>query len=307
MTILFQEYFHPDDLELAVPMVAPISFGRNDERYSLFLAEIGTKECRDKLDASMLGALNRKLELADVYNPANETERLQNANDIGELIIDFPWSYWQNYGDPYCQFIPPGTASAKDLAGFFVDNILPEVNAPNHKPRPIDRQDDPDVAYDYQAYTQLGFPLSYPAGHLQRMVDLGYLSAYRKNQLEQDSDLFGDYPWVSSPTFDPQPMLEVDAWLRSDAKDIIAVYGKFDPWSAGKITVNTAKNSRVYVANASHSAFLTDLNDADYTAVRNRILSIDTRERALSSTPFAIPKATEAQRETLRKLLRQEL
>ncbi len=308
MTILFQEYFHPDDLDLAVPMVAPISFGLSDERYPPFLATIGTQECRDKLDESMLGALDRRLELADVFNPANDNERQQYAFQIKYSVISFQWSYWQYYGLSSCQFIPPGNASARDLVSFFVYNQLPKVGPSNPEPRPINAEEAPLIAYTYQGLGQLGFQDVYAAGHLQRMVELGYVSANEKLQIENQSYEFGDFPWSTNPTFDPQPMIDVDAWLRADARDIVAIYGEYDPWTGGKITLNPANDSQVYIApGGSHGTFLSDLEGPDYNAVRERVLSFDNRDRVRSATPLAIPKATQIQRETLRKLLRQEL
>lgn len=309
MTIIFQEYFYPDDLDLAIPMVAPISFGLSDKRYPPFLADIGTQECRARLEESMIGALERRLELADVFNPRSGNERQQYAYQIRFSVMAFTWAFWQYYGLAGCNRIPSPEGSARDLVSFFVYNRLPKVEHGRNEPRPITAEEAPLIAYNYQGLHQLGFQDSYPTGLLQKFVDLGYLGQREKAQLENPNYAFGDYPWSSIPEFDPQPMIDIDAWLKEEAQDIIAIYGEFDPWTAGKVTLNAANDSQVYIApGASHGAFLSDLNGADYNAVRERILSFDRRERALSFTGKSEPqKATQAERETLIKLLRQEL
>ncbi|GEM_PF-3353640 len=308
MTILFQEYFYPEDLELALPMVAPISFGLKDERYPPFLAQIGTQECRDRLDDSMIGALSRSSELAEEFNPASDFEREQWAAQIEYSVFAFPWSYWQYYGLSSCSFIPPGDAAAADLVSFFVYNQLPKITLkPSTLPRPIDPEEADLVAYTYQALSQLGFQDLYATGQLQRMVDLGFLTPEGKTQIESASYEFGDFPWAQNPGFDPQVMVDVDTWLRTQAKDIFAIYGQHDPWSGGMITLNPANNSEVFVApGTSHGTFLVDLEASDYNRVRSRILELDSRDRTRSFQK-EVKAPSKAQRAILLKLLKQEL
>ncbi len=303
MTIIFQEYFYPDDLELALPMVAPISFGLKDDRYPAFLASIGTEECRNKLDESMLSALDRKNELAELLSPQNDFERAQYETHLKSAILSFNWAFWQYLGLSECDKIPPANASGEDLVRFFLYRQLPAIVEPNFEPRAITDEEAPIVGYIYQGSNQLGFQDVFPAGHLERLLNLGYIDDLEKAQIENQTRAMGDYPWSTIPEFDPQPMIDIDNWLKTEAFDIIAIYGAFDPWTAGKITVNEANESRVYIApGASHTTFLSDLEQEEYKAVRDRILSIDNRG-FFRSFPEEIPKATKTQRELLGKLV----
>lgn len=308
MTIIFQEFFHPEDLDLAIPKVAPISFSLSDQRYPPFLANIGTEDCRNRLDSAMFGALNRTTELAGIFGPQNDAELAQYSAQIKYAVIAYPWSFWQYYGINFCGNIPLSNASAQALVTFFVYNELPKLDVPNNEPRPIRDEEANIIAYIYQGLQHLGFQDANGAGQLQRFVDLGYLTAGEKAAIENPDYSLGDYPWDVTPTYDPQPMIEVDTWLKSEARDMIAIYGEYDPWTAGKITLNPANNSQLYIApGGSHGTFLTDLTAADFNLVRDRILSFDNRQRARSFNNRPVqPKATPAQREILRKLLRQD-
>jgi pimeloyl-ACP methyl ester carboxylesterase len=102
---------------------------------------------------------------------------------------------------------------------------------------------------------------------------LGHLTEQERTEYEAPfEDRGGDVPWDTLPPFNAQSMVQVDQWLKSDAVDVLAVYGEYDPWSAGRVTVNPNNGSKVYVApQASHGAFLQDLAPADLDEVTDRI------------------------------------
>lgn len=268
MTAIFHERFHPDDLDLVVPMVAPISFEPMDQRYPPALAQIGTQLCRETLEESIIATLGRLDEMMDAFQvPANE--RAEYRAWFKQQIISYAWGFWQYLGANACNSIPNGAlAPIEDLGNFYFYYMLP---GPAFA---IDEEDAQNYTYTYQSETQLGYQDSFEQGYLERLELLGHVTPqevmwYRVPVRDQ----FGDQtPWDVWPAFDPAPMQDVDQWLRSDASDMLAIYGEYDPWTAGKVTLNAAKGSKVYIApRGSHSTFLQDLSPSDFQEVRSRI------------------------------------
>lgn len=307
MTILFQEFYFPNDLDLAVPMVAPISFALGDQRYPPFLAQIGTEACRNTLADSMAGAFTRIGELADTFNPPSNRDKEYYKSSIRYSIAAYPWTYWQYFGLRGCNFIPPADAPATDLVNFYLYDSFPGAHPTSTiKPRPIKPEEEAIGAYTYQGLLELGFQDVYAAGSLQYFLVQGYISAQEKNAMENRSYGQGDFPWGRAPAYNPQLMIDVDTFLKTSAEDIIAIYGQHDPWTAGKITLRPSATNQVLIApGASHAAFIDDLTTNDYNAVRARVLQYDTPNRinAISILPVQQPP-TEARRALLIQMLR---
>lgn len=301
MTAIFHERFYPEDLDLVIPMVAPISRAPQDPRYPPFLASIGTEDCRNRLEQSIIDTIGRLDELLDAYQ-VPPTQRPQQYASLKYQFISYPWSYWQYLGQDDCDTIPDGkTASIQDLViFFFYFNQSPKPGIP------IDEEQATSYTYGYQAMTELGYQDLFATGYLERLQMLGLLS---QQELQQYRFTYRDQyavqaPWDILPPFNPEPMLDIDKWLKEDAKDVLAIYGEFDPWTAAKVTLNEANKSKVYIApQANHGTMLSDLSFEDYKEVEARILSLKTAN-PLGLQRVAQPKVD---REQLKALLRDKL
>jgi PS-10 peptidase S37 len=290
MTILFQEYFYPDDLDLALPMVAPISLALNDQRYPPHLAAIGTPACRELIDVFILECLTRLDELVEALGPMSAYEKDYYRDYLKNAAVSYQWPFWQYVGIDYCDSLPGEGASAEDL--------LDAVTFATFFPAPPGLAELQEYAYYYQSLSQLGAPDFYPPGYLQNMVDLGFLT-----QQEVSAYQSVEWPYSDPPQYDPAPMATLDAWLRTSAEDIVAVYGEYDPWSGGRVTLNPALRTEVLTApGTSHATFLRDLPDVDYARVVSRIMEM------APATRHALPisrRPSEGDRAKLRTALRQ--
>ena len=271
MTAIFHERFYPDDLDLVVPMVAPISLAPQDDRYPPALATIGTPECRQTLETSIIGALGRLDEFLDVFQ-IPDAQRPEYQAWFKSQIVAFAWGYWQYLGIKACGSIPDGTfAPIEDLANFY---FYLQVPGPAFA---IDEETAQTYTYTYQAETQLGYQDVFEEGYLERLQLGGHVTEDEVFQyrLPTRDQLGLQTPWDVMPAFDPAPMQDVDMWLRNDATDMLAVYGEFDPWTAAKVTLNEANGSKVYIVpEGTHGVFLQDLSARDFQEVRARIQSI---------------------------------
>src|SRR5262249_6571388 len=93
--------------------------------------------------------------------------------------------------------------------------------------------------YYYQSYAQLGYP--------------DETVAYLTDQLwYSDEDYLGELP-TAEPAFDPQVMDDLETWLEDSSTDdhdpvtradlgkhLISIYGKWDPWYAGRVAYGDA-------------------------------------------------------------------
>lgn len=301
MTAIFHERFYPDDLDLVIPMVAPISRAPMDPRYPPFLASIGTEDCRNRLEQSIIDTIGRIDELLDAYQ-VPPTQRPQQHARFKYQFISYPWSYWQYLGQDACDTIPDGkTATLQDLVTFyFYYNQSPKPGFP------IDEEQSASYTYGYQAMTELGYQDVFAAGYLERLQMLGLLSQQEFSQYRftyRDQYSF-QAPWDVLPPFNPEVMKDIDTWLKEDAKDVLAIYGEFDPWTAAKVTLNEANKSKVYIApQANHGTMLSDLSFEDYKEVESRILGLKT------ANPLRLHRTVKPKvdREKLKALLRDKL
>lgn len=292
MTILFQEFFFPDDLDLALPLVAPVSLAINDQRYPPYLAEIGTPECRERIDVFTLECLTRLEELVDALGPLSAYEKNYYRDYIKSSAVSYHWPFWQYVGVDFCDSLPGEGASAEDL--------LNAVTFQTFFPAAPSLEDLQMYSYYYQALSQLGSPDYFPPGHLQHMVDLGFLT-------EQEVSTYQsvEWPYPEPPEYDPAPMANLDAWLRTSAQDIVAVYGEFDPWSGGRVTLNPSLRTEVLTApGTSHATYLRDLPDADYARVVTRVMEMAPGTR--KALPIA-KRPSEGERTRLTTALRQRV
>jgi hypothetical protein len=300
MTVIFHERFYPDDLDLAMPMVAPISRQLADPRYPRFLAQIGTPECRARVMDTIDASLGRLDELArEAAGPdADAEDRRLTRLWVKDTLVWSPWVYWQHRGPAECGSIPDGrTADAEALLEFF---FIPTSRAALAPYLPFGG---PAPVYPFQAITQLGAPDYMPTGHLERLEGLGHLTADEVRSMRQEIRAAGsgNAHWNVLAPHDPAPMRDIDRWLREDAEGMIAIYGADDPWTAGRVHLNEARDSRVYVAPArTHATFARDLEPADYAEVRDRILEL----APTAAPPDAYAPSAEA-RESLRRMLRE--
>lgn len=240
MTSSYHRRFFPDDLDGTVADVAPMSYTTDDPRYISFVNEAGGekyRECREKLRDLQIALLQRRAEILGSFTGSfvylgGKSVAYEHA------VIELPFAFWQykNPEDPKigCAKVPAPDASAKDLAAY-----LDQVSPPNQ---------DTDVflfmPYFFQAATQLGSPAS----------DLTHLDPYRLHDYS-----IGQYtpPGVAIPYSDAA-MHDVEKWIRTEAHDILFVYGEFDPWSAGAYPDNAkGKNFlRLFVPGGNHGSNL---------------------------------------------------
>lgn len=252
MTAIFHHTYFPDDLDGIVPYVAPISFGMEDFRYLEFLRNIGPDDgaCAANVRGIALALLERIDEIAPLaaqYSPgaAGLKDDVVLAS-AGQNAFGLEWSFWQSWGSQQaCDALPAPDGAAEDLAPFAIFSATNSLGLYENTLAP----------YSYQVAYELG----------SQGFDYGELTPYL-DSLPWDALLPGPPPpWNAYPAFNGQTMVDVDTFMRTEAENVLAVYGEWDPWTAGKITIdeNNNNNHLLVAPGVGHAARISMLSESD--------------------------------------------
>lgn len=261
MTATYYERYYPKDMDGVVAYVAPNDVvNGEDSAYDRFFEQVGTAECRDRLDAVQREALIRRKPLEKKYADLS-AEQKYTFTTIGSLdkayeavVLDLVWGFWQYSGEADCADVPDArTVSDQDLFAY-----VDEISGWSFY---TDQGLEPYTPYYYQAGTQLGAPtIALP--HLKGLTRYGYQPP--RNFVPRSIPM----------RFDSQAIPQVDSWVRHQARHMLFVYGENDPWGAERFSVGRgAQDSYVYTApGANHGANVAGLVPAERDKATARIL-----------------------------------
>jgi hypothetical protein len=238
MTATYYERFYPRDMDGVVAYVAPNDVVNDeDSAYDHFFTQVGTKECRDRLNAVQREALVRREPLEKKY-AAYAADNGYTFNTIGSLdrayeavVLDYVWGFWQYSLLSDCDTVPADAKTATDQA------IWDSVDTISGFSFYTDQGLSPYTPYYYQAGTQLGAPdIHFPYIEKQ-YIRYGYESP--RNLVPRDIPM----------KFQPYAMRDVDSWVRHHAHHMLFVYGQNDPWGAERFRVGKgSKDAYVFTA-----------------------------------------------------------
>jgi hypothetical protein len=251
MTASYHRRFHPDDVDVTVSYVAPMSFGPDDQRYITFLDEVGDSACRNRLTGLQRAALERRggvLPIMESSLTSYTFDRIGGDMEtlLEAVVLELPFTFWQYYGEGFCAGLPdPETASAQQLydtldgfVGFF---LMADAVFDFYGP------------YFYQAHYQLG----YPAIKTAHVADLLTTDAanVEAGLIPRDAE---------TPTFDASAMPDVEDWIQTDGERLIFIYGGNDPWTAGAYDVGGASDAHTFTeVGGTHGARISTLSSSD--------------------------------------------
>ncbi|MFE0252554.1 S28 family serine protease [Streptomyces sp. NPDC059010] len=266
MTATYFERFYPRDMDGVVAYVAPNDVVNDeDSAYDRFFATVGTKECRDRLNAVQREALVRREPLEKKY-AAVAADNGYTFRTIGSLdrayeavVLDYVWGFWQynlleNCADD--KLVPPDAKNATD------DQIWTSIDTVSGFSFYTDQGLEPYTPYYYQAATQLGAPtIHFP--HIEKKY-LRYGYQPPRNFVPRDIPT----------TFQPRAMRDVDSWVRHNAHQMLFVYGQNDPWGGERFRLGKgAEDSYVLTApGANHGARVSGLTADEKNLATARIL-----------------------------------
>lgn len=256
---LIQRSHYFTDVKATVAYVTPMSFNAPDPRYpAQFDSGDLPADCRAAVRSLASEMLTRRPQMLsrawdEVDQGACTYTRVKIGPAVEAAIAGLEWAFWQGTGDAEaCNNVPLTTDSDEKLFEFL------------KRTSPVTGYDDEELRsyapYYYQSYAQLGYP--------------DYTVAYLTDQmLYQDIDYLGELP-TAEPVFDPSAMDRLQQWLenpdtdehdpvtREDlGKHIMLIYGRRDPWFAGRIVTGAALDTPTYnQATGNHETKLATLD-----------------------------------------------
>ncbi|MFE9356939.1 S28 family serine protease [Streptomyces olivaceoviridis] len=263
MTATYYERFYPRDMDGVVAYVAPNDVvNKEDSAYDRFFERVGTKECRDRLNAVQREVLVRRGPLEKKY-AAYAAENGYTFTTVGGLdkayeavVLDYVWGFWQYSLLKDCDTVPADAATATD------EEIWNSVDTISGFSAYTDQGLETYTPYYYQAGTQLGAPtIHFP--HIERkLIRYGYQPP--RNFVPRSIPM----------RFQPDAMRDVDTWVRHHAHHMLFVYGQNDPWGSERFRLGAgARDAYVFTApGANHGANVAGLVPDQKSLATARIL-----------------------------------
>jgi len=253
MASIYHHYYYPNDVDGTLAIVAPNFYNPKDQRSIQFLKHVGGdryRTCRKNLSLLQQDLLkNRHLYLSLMKE--SEYQYIGKSAAFEHTVIYLPFRFWAvtspedpKYG---CSAIPlNGTAAEK--FDFLSQNAIIEWQADAHLKE--------TWPYYYQVMTEVGFADQYTA-HFEpfRLFDFS-IALYVPN-------------FIKLPAFSAKISREVDHWVRAKAKNLLMLYGEYDPMSAAAFRPPQSRQAQMvaslFVKGNNH---LTDLKSLKGTQKR---------------------------------------
>lgn len=254
-TVLIHKSKYPWDVDVAVPYVAPLINGQEDNRTQNHINTIGTDECRAKIVTFQRQVLkNKDAVLAEISKYATEKEMNFTELSIEEAleysVLEFPFSFWQWGGS--CGEIPGETATAKELFDYI--NKIVGIGFYNDK-----------TYYDllpsyYQHLTELGY--------------YGFDTTPVKDLLKvvKEPTNLRFAPKNVDLTYSPEYINEVRDFVENKGKNILYIYGEYDTWGACAPSPKPHVDAlKIVLKNGSHTTRIKDFSTKEKELIYEKL------------------------------------
>jgi hypothetical protein len=255
-TAIYHKYFYPKDVDVSVPIVAPLNFSKEEQRVYRFLKTVGTAECRQKIQDYQIELLKNK----EKYFPFFEEyakKKEQTYNRVGGIdkgyeltVFEFSFAFWQ-WGKS-CDDIPSDTTNAKEM--------LRELIAIAKIDWISDQGIETQQPFFYQAMREFGM-YGYDITPFKEWV------SFDKNPTFEFT-----FPQGVNVEYNPETHRKVDCFIRHKAQNMIFIVGGNDPWGSTSVDVTYETNSlKIVKEGGCHITRIMNLPDAQKDLVINTI------------------------------------
>jgi len=246
MTSLYYRRFHPGDVAATVAYVAPIMGFPDDPRFAPFLAQVGSSECRLRLQEFQRLALSRRSQLMPLFRQYTQGKGyafaiVPETAAFEYAVLEYPFAFWQYGRESDCARIPDAGAADQQI----LDHLVAVSS-------PVYYSDAGFLYYQplfYQAYTEIGY-CPYIYDHLTDLLQAVPAPTYSSFA-----------PVGAALIFKPEVMQDVMPWLQTQGERIIYIYGGIDPWSAAALEPAPGLDAlKVVQPGANHGVKIRDLD-----------------------------------------------
>lgn len=254
-TVLIYKSKYPDDVDVAVPYVAPLINGVEDPRTQEYIDTNGSDECRARIvDFQRAVLKNRKGMLEKMSSYSQEKEMIftivPEEETLEYAVLEFPFSFWQWGG--VCDEIPPSNSSVDVLFSYLIK--IPGISIYSDK---LYKHYLPSF---YQHMTELG----YYGYDTQPVQDLLQTVHHPTNMrfAPQGVDL----------SYDPGYIKKVRDYVENQGDSILYIYGELDPWAAcAPNPENQVDALKMILKGGSHSTRIKHFSPLDQQLIFDKL------------------------------------
>ena len=245
-TSIFLRAYYPDDIDVSVPYVGPLSYSIEDGRHESFLERVSTKEKRDAVRNFQYLLFERKEQLMPLFNSFCAKNNLSFRAPMSHIydlcVLEYQFSFWQ-WGASI-EDIPAADADDATVMSYFIKMCGPDY---------------------FSATTKIG------SFFVQAVKDFGYYG-YNTDPFVKylnPADVEGYLKKVMLPAefadveFDDTNHRKVTDYYTENDPQAIFIYGEWDPWTASGVTwlsERNKKNIKIYIVpDGSHTARIANL------------------------------------------------
>ncbi|RKR11059.1 PS-10 peptidase S37 [Flavobacterium sp. 90] len=260
-TALIYKSKYPNDVDVAMPYVAPLINTQEDSRTINHDRTIGTPECRAAITVFQRAILENREAVLKEFAQYAEAKKMTFAEvpfneSLEYAVLEFPFSFWQWGGK--CEAIPSPKATPKELFNYLNDIVgmgtYNDKNYFNYLP-----------SY-YQHLSELG----YYGFDLTPVVDLLQVVKSSSNDRFAPKDVVIKY--------NPKYIKKVRKYVENKGNKILYIYGGYDTWFSCSPTPNPKLDALKMVLPAgSHSTRVKNFPEKDQKLIKetlNRWLEI---------------------------------
>ncbi len=254
-TVLIYKSKYPNDVDVAVPYVAPLINTQEDIRTENHINTVGSDVCRNKITKFQRQVLkNRDSVLMEISAYAKKRKmqftELTTEEALEYAVLEFPFSFWQWGGN--CDEIPLDGTTAKKQFDYI--NKIVGIGFYNDK-----------------TYEEL-LPSYY-----QHMIELGYYGFDTKPikdllQAVHHPSNKRFAPLNVDLTYDPNYIKKVRNFVENKGNRILYVYGEYDTWGAcapsPKLNVDALK---MVLKKGSHKTRIKDFSTIDQQIIFDKL------------------------------------
>jgi len=224
-TAMMFKAFYPEDIDVAIPYVAPLNTAKVDPRIFTFLSSVGTPEERQKVYDFQIALFEKKKELMPMVQEYCTKKDwtfpmgIERAYDLN--VLEFPFAMWQ-YGVKKAMDLPGKEGTAKEL----FDMLMPVTDLMWFSDSGLKQF----LPHYYQAMTEMGY-YGYDVKPFQK---------YLKDTTYITYD-FALTPYGLDTTFNPKTLPFLHDFVQNSGDHILYIYGELDTWTATGVTKITGK------------------------------------------------------------------
>lgn len=227
-TTIFFKYYYPNAVDVWVPYVAPLNLEQEDNRIHTFLENVGTDDCRNKIEKYQRALLKNRNEILPMLNSYmeehNYTFPLGLEKTFEYDVMEYSFSFWQ-WGNLNCDNIPDQDDTPENLFKHL------------YTTSPFDYFDGKSMTYFqpffYQAYTEIGYYNYETSDFTDLLIDVKDKYASNICFAPQNAEL----------NFNKKLMENINSYIYNYGNNMLYIYGGNDTWSATSVNIGPNTNA----------------------------------------------------------------